>query len=92
MIVFQAWENTTVLVRLQHLFEQNEHPTLSQPAHVHLGQFLASLLGVVQEHIYLHVRALNAVSPAPEGGGCTLTGLTATLSPLGICTILVDIQ
>ena len=79
----------TLLVRLMHLFESGEHPSLSLPARVDLTQFL-TLLGA--RPVRVRPRTLHAVR-ATAHESCSLGnsgGSVVWLQPLDICTYLVD--
>ena len=90
LLSLEAWNSTTVLVRLQHLYEQGEHDGMSKSASVDVDALLLRLVGAKPAR--LQARALSVVHAAVPGSGCALDGVIATLSPLGICTLLAGMR
>lgn len=105
LITLHAWNASTVLIRLRHLYEANEDPTYSTPVTVNLGQILAGYtVTAVVEQILTGGKPLASVDQTTyvlqNRGSVTLPVLppapqapnfSVTIAPMEVRTYLLTV-
>jgi len=79
--------DNTIILRLEHIFQIGEHPTLSQPASYRLSKFLPGL-----EVVWIRETQLGADRWLNNEEGGLMEDDLVTLQPMDIRTFIIKIQ